>query len=322
MSLAVKIRGIYTTALTQFFLRQGMVVANPSREILQRFKQHSNLKIQSPYDISIHDLSSHQGVLLKGPHEKTMAVLQLFRKHFLDVVFRFKEKSKENFQVEVEFPFISKATLDELRNQVIPTVKNHHRLRIIASEFVDLMEKMQLHYHPEKREAVSQELEQRLIWDNYEAGKELKIEHVKLDGEVIFLSSGFLEESNRKTKTIVLKRSNFKAGGIYDGLNKPIFEGDYAITRAQEGQWHYRHAYFRADGTLLGIYCNLNTPVEFYPDKIRYVDLEVDVIKWPDGRTQLVDQELLEKYVQNGVIGDRLKNIVLEKAKDLKSKID
>jgi len=32
--------------------------------------------------------------------------------------------------------------------------------------------------------------------------------------------------------------------------------------------------------------------VEFYPDKIRYIDLEIDVVRWPDGKGRVIEEDL------------------------------
>jgi len=63
---------------------------------------------------------------------------------------------------------------------------------------------------------------------------------------------------------------------------------------------HHRHSYYRSDGSLIGQYYNINTQVEVYPDRIRYVDLEVDVVKWPDGNSEIVEKELLERQLEKG----------------------
>jgi len=46
--------------------------------------------------------------------------------------------------------------------------------------------------------------------------------------------------------------------------------------------------------------------VEFYPDRIRYVDLEIDVVQMPDGRVIVTDQEDLERQFQTGYLGKEL----------------
>jgi protein associated with RNAse G/E len=59
-------------------------------------------------------------------------------------------------------------------------------------------------------------------------------------------------------------------------------------------------------GEFIGRYVNINTPVEFYPDRIRYIDLEVDVAVWPDGSVQCLDQEELDTLHEAGLMSSRL----------------
>jgi protein associated with RNAse G/E len=222
---------------------------------------------------------------------------------------------------EVEFAYLAKSALDEERNRIVPTVFHHHRLKTIASEFVDLMEKKDLANHPEKRKAASEDLQKRLIWDGYSLGKKIAIEHVKLDGELVYLSEGELIEADFKERKLVLKRRKFKGRSKYDGLNAEKREGDYAITEVKEGDWFYRHTYLRGDGELIGWYFNVNTPVEFYPDKIRYVDLDVDVVARPGGEVEVIDEPILERQVQAGFLSERLRERARQVAYELRSKL-
>ncbi len=168
---------------------------------------------------------------------------------------------------------------------------------------------------------MSEDLEKRLIWDGYSLGKKIAIEHVKLDGEILYLSEGELIEADFKERKLVLKRRKFKGRSKYDGLNVEKREGDYAITEVKEGDWFYRHTYLRGDGELIGWYFNVNTPVEFYPDRIRYVDLEVDVIARPGGEVEVIDESILERQVQAGFLSERLRERASQVAYELRSRI-
>jgi predicted RNA-binding protein associated with RNAse of E/G family len=53
-------------------------------------------------------------------------------------------------------------------------------------------------------------------------------------------------------------------------------------------------------------YININTPVEIYPEAIRYIDLEVDVCIRPNGETKIVDKEKLEKALEKGFVSKTL----------------
>lgn len=85
----------------------------------------------------------------------------------------------------------------------------------------------------------------------------------------------------------------FRSGGTYDGLRLPKVEGDWGTLLLSEGAWVTVRRYFRRDGTLVGELYNIGTPVEFYPDHLRYVDLELDVVRLPDGTGRLEDTGVL-----------------------------
>jgi protein associated with RNAse G/E len=181
------------------------------------------------------------------------------------------------------------------------------------------VEKEKLVRRPEKRETLSQDVEERLIWEAYSVGKELQIDHVKLDGRVISLSEGELLQMDPGEKRLLLKRTRFKGRGKYDGLNIQKEAGDYAITQVKQGDWFYMHNYFRRDGQLIGTYYNINTLVEFYPDRLRYVDLEIDVVCWPDGKIQIIDKEGLNRHWEAGYVSDALKERAEATANEVKA---
>lgn len=297
----MKIRGIYATALTAFFLERGLKIASPSEEIAWRFRDREGVLLHEDHDVEIADLEGRQGIMLRGPEDKSARIVALLKNAFPDPIFR-KGEDHPLHTVEIEIPYLTKSALDEERHTVLPTLFNHHRLRIIDPEALDLVEGHELTAHPDRRKALSEEMERRLIWEDYTTGKEVRIEHVKLNGQVLFLSEGEVVRSGYAEKRLVLKRSRFRGRSRYDGLNIPKQEGDYAVSDIREGERSYRHSYFRANGDLIGTYHNINTPVEFYPDKIRYVDLEIDVVQWPDGRTEIIDEPLLEKQFESGCI--------------------
>jgi protein associated with RNAse G/E len=302
MIVAIKIRGIYATALTRFFLDQGMKVVSPSDTIIRRFGKAKGLVLVAPHDAEIMDSDDMQGIRVQGESASVDAVTAALRERFFDTI----RRNMREGSADLEFPFGVKTALDEWRSRVLPTVPRHHHFRIIASDYVNLLEEKTLSGHPEKRESVGRSMEKSLIWDRLQEGKEIKIEHVKLDGRTLFLSEGVILEKDFDPKTLVLKRSRFKGRTKYDGLGIEKREGDYAVSEVQEGLWHYTHTYFREDGTLIGRYININTPVELYPDRIRYVDLEIDVVQMPDSRVFVTDEEDLEERFRAGCISKEL----------------
>ncbi len=318
--MGLKIRGIYATALTCFFLEHNFSIVSPSRPIKARFKGYDHLDVPEPVEVEIKDRRDSQGVVLKGEPFEVGLVVKLLKDNFFDAICREKEGVAET-EVDIELPYQSKKALDQWRNKVLPTVPLHHRLRVFAPRFLDLMEQKQLSRHPGQRKRFARDMERNLIWGFLKRGREVAIEHVKLDGRVLSLSEGKIIDASYKDKRLVLERSKFKGRYTYDGLTVPKEEGDYAITEVGEGDWYYRHSYYRSDGSLIGQYYNINTQVEVYPDRIRYVDLEVDVVKWPDGNSEIVEKELLERQLEKGSLTQDLGEKATSVAGDVKAKL-
>jgi hypothetical protein len=144
----------------------------------------------------------------------------------------------------------------------------------------------------------------------------IEIQHVKLDGEVLNLGKAVIEAFDHPRSLIRFRRV-FKKKGIYDGLKVEKVPDDYAVTEAKIGEWYFKTRYFAKDGRYKGTYINLNTPIELYSYGIRYVDLEVDVCVWPNGRVKKLDEKKLKEATAEGIIAPRLARIVKEKVQEI-----
>lgn len=131
--VSVKVRGIYTTALTSLLLDAGFSIVQPSRETAYRF----GLKYPDPRprEILVQDKEDKQGVLIEGG--RALEVVEVLKDKLLDIVVR-KRGEETNF--EAEFPHAAKQALDKIRGKLVPTLNNHHKLKILAPEWVNLME--------------------------------------------------------------------------------------------------------------------------------------------------------------------------------------
>ncbi|MFW9807316.1 MAG: DUF402 domain-containing protein, partial [Candidatus Thorarchaeota archaeon] len=140
------------------------------------------------------------------------------------------------------------------------------------------------------------------------------IEHVKLDGRNIVLARGRVAETN--SKGFVIRRQfrhtnrKLKLGqDTYESVDVVSSEGDYALTQVVPGALTLVTDYYSREGFLKGTYININTGVEVYPSngnspgRIRYVDLEIDIVKAPiTENPRIIDQHLLKRAVQRGFI--------------------
>ena len=320
----IMVRGIFTTALTRLLREQGFLIVVPSMISATRFgvKQSHN-----PPDVFVADREDRQGVYVEGEAEQADTVIEILRKNLLDVVIRERTWGASSFSsgltfqgqlgrafYDLEFPAESKKTLDSLRNMVVPTMEGHHKFKVISPHDVDDAEG-KIGSSPQARDELAYELKNKLIYKQYAPGTFLQIEHVKPNGHLISLREGeILGYHNGK---VFLKRKFHGSGSFYDGFEVPKEEGDYGITEAQEDLWSLRHSYFGSDGQLKGELYNINTPVEFYPGKIRYVDLEVDVVKPVGQGPRIIDKDKLTEAVEEGHLNERLATKVFEIGQEL-----
>ncbi|MQL54928.1 DUF402 domain-containing protein [Acidianus ambivalens] len=173
-----------------------------------------------------------------------------------------------------------KLELDKIRSLVVPTINFHHMLKLSRSREVDIAES--------GKDNVTQILES-LIKDYME------IEHIKINGRRIFLKPGkVIEKRVSDNGYFLLLRREISGNGYYDGLGIRKEEGDYDIMEIDSRKWHEVHNYYSKDGTLKGKYINISTPPELLDGKIRYIDLEVDIII-KNGEKNIIDKEKLEE---------------------------
>ncbi len=214
---------------------------------------------------------------------------------------------------EVEFGGGAKRKLDEIRNRAVPTIEGHHQLKAYDVEFSFAVEVAEgiLSQIPGQRPKVNRGFWKALIeHKGPKKGWLFSLEHNKPDGQRFKLGPGEILEVSGDPLRITFRR-HLKPGKFYDGLEIPIEPGDYAVTEIEAGKWWFVHRYYDRAGNLKGEYYNINTPVEIYPDRARYIDLEVDIVKWPDGKKEIIDKEKLKEHYEDGIIGEKLYRAIL-----------
>ncbi len=227
----------------------------------------------------------------------------------------------ETYFMDVEFPAQSKKRFDELRSMVVPTINDHHFYKVCGGRVgsaVDMAERL---LERGRQQVEVQESFKRVIEVVFPIeGSLIEIEHVKLDGRVFNLGRAEIVTFNQNDASIKYRR-DFKKGGIYDGLGAPKEEGDYAVTETKIGEWYLKTRYYSKNRQFKGMYVNLNTPIELYPHKLRYLDLEVDISIQPDGEVSVLDKEKMEEKVGDGYITRDLAEKVRRMLKDLLDEI-
>ena len=213
----------------------------------------------------------------------------------------------------IELTYASKIYLDTVRREVFPTAPFHHLLRSSeqrTDDIVDLIDTVSKYVEPERLE----EWVREWLIHQVKSRKDMTIKHRRLLKRNIVLGRGqIMQVEGLKPLKITLVR-RVASEGTYDGLRTPKDPGDYIETLIAENSWHIIHKYFGAGGQPKGVYININTPPEMLPSgQVRYVDLEVDIVRGPEGGCRIIDSEGFRKSVSEGIIpGDVIEKVFAE----------
>lgn len=222
----------------------------------------------------------------------------------------------------VEFTSEDKRKLDSIRKQVVKTIDQHHYYKSIGHEYallVDFTEEI-LTKNPKMESTVLEVFNKLYTREFPKKGDQILIEHVKINGYQ-FTLSGTLTNLDLHNKQLSVKRV-FRGGGYFDGLNIPKQMGDYGNTEIVLGSWSLQTEYYSKNGEFKGAYYNINTGIEFYPpNRVRYIDLAVDVVEWPNGEVKIIDMDELNEAYKSRAISEKLKIKAEQKAKEIFEKI-
>ncbi len=222
------------------------------------------------------------------------------------------------YYMNVEFPSLSKANLDEARSKACSTIKGHHYYKAcgrVVSSALEMAENMLEKGFP--TENISEVFRETIKHHFPTEGSVINVEHVKPNGKVLSLGEAHIE---KRCSNKLCYRRVFGSEGYYDDLDLPKEPGDFAVTEAEIGEWSYVTRYYSKEGAYKGAHINFHTPLELYPKWIRYVDLEVDVCALPTGKLRVVDECELEKIVTDGLISRELSNAVKDKVSQILEK--
>ncbi len=189
--------------------------------------------------------------------------------------------------------------LDEIRSSVSPTCKKHHLIRKLGLDgSLDIVEEID----PNRIDVLERE----------NTSMKLRVIHDKLIGEGFEREETVLERKDGYVRSY----REIKSLGFYDGLRKRKLPGDYAISEIKEGEVYYRISYYRRDGSPIGEYINLNTPIEMFGTNVYYIDLGMDLVK-VDDRWMLIDVEEFEVLLEEFPSLETYKKILFEKVREI-----
>jgi len=212
---------------------------------------------------------------------------------------RYDGQGEEFYIITLSLP--DKLEMDEIRKKVVPTAKYHHMLKMSFGKEIDDIES--------KSVECPKELLKELISDF------MQIEHIKFDNKIKLKGGKVIDYNIYDCGYEIILRREFNNQGVYDGLEVPKEPGDYDIMYVNSNNWYQIHKYYSKNNELKGIYINISTPPELLRGKIRYLDLELDVVVKEGGEVYIIDREELEK--KRDKLTESLYNTAIRKAEEL-----
>ena len=87
-------------------------------------------------------------------------------------------------------------------------------------------------------------------------------------------------------------------------------------------RWYNIFRFHEPDGSLRNFYCNIAMPPTFENGVLDYVDLDIDVIVWPDLRYEIVDRDDFERNALKYNYPDEIRQKTEESLEELIRMID
>ena len=122
------------------------------------------------------------------------------------------------------------------------------------------------------------------------------------DKRVIINSREFDGSINRSwnCELISQEESSLAFSGVFDrDVSHPdlgeIRRGTISYEYYWLDRWYNFFCFHEPDGTFRNYYCNINMPPRFEHGVLDYVDLDIDVVMWPDGRVEILDEDEFDK---------------------------
>lgn len=119
------------------------------------------------------------------------------------------------------------------------------------------------------------------------AERQITINSRKYDGHIRRTWPGGLISQSDDSLVVV---GRFQEDVEHDDLGL-IKQGTVSFEHFWLDRWYNIFRFHEPDGTLRNYYCNVTMPPIFADDVIDYVDLDIDVIVWPEKGYEVLDRE-------------------------------
>lgn len=136
----------------------------------------------------------------------------------------------------------------------------------------------------------------------------IEINSRKFDGSIRRSWNCALQEANRELLVFV---GEFESEVRHPQLGV-IRPGTISYEYYWMDRWYNVFRFHEPDGEFRNFYCNLNMPPAFENGVLDYVDLDIDVLVWPDHRIEILDVDDYERNAATYGYPDEIRTKVKE----------
>jgi protein associated with RNAse G/E len=124
-----------------------------------------------------------------------------------------------------------------------------------------------------------------------QTSRDIAIHAKKYDGRVRKTwTGGVLSESDE----LVILVARFEKTVKHNDLGI-IEAGTVSFEHFWLDRWYNVFRFHKPDGEMLAHYVNIAMPAKLEGDVLSYIDLDIDVIQWADGRVEVLDRDDFEE---------------------------
>ncbi len=118
----------------------------------------------------------------------------------------------------------------------------------------------------------------------------VRVNSRKYDGSIRRTWTGALIERNDADLVLV---GEFDLDVSHPDLGE-IKRGTISCEYYYLDAWYSIFCFYDPSGNFRNYYCNINMPPSFQDYVLDYIDLDIDVVVWPDGSFEVLDEEEFE----------------------------
>ena len=209
---------------------------------------------------------------------------------------------------QVVLPGHAKAVCDTLRTEIMSTLPGHHKYRAQGDVYGAIVDALEKELPPEVLHTRTASLNVLSSIDAMQLPIQERLRFVVRDlaGSSAEVGAGQRLTYDLEAGWVDVREAILRPQDYPPDLHLDKQPGDYAVTRFQEGRWHYVTRFYGRDGTWKADYASITTPIAIFSDQLHLNNLHVTVKHSPLQPPTLSGLEALQDLQRQRVVSAAL----------------